>query len=275
MLSGRIDDWFDYGVEFADGEQDNENFYSGGVASKVGQSPQALTARIFAEPFKKSDDKGLQGLGVGISAAWDNEAQNISGGVTTSPDNKPWPNIQTSLGQNVFLLYNPYSGVVAQGDFYHWDPQFFYYNGSFGLQGEFVQSIETVGYGGTFTSIQLVNSAWMLESSWVFGGEASYEGAHVDNPFDPSKGKWGALEVAVRLHQFTADINSFATGYSFNTGTSLAQGAQVATAFGLGVNWWLNEHFKAQLDWENTSFTGGNYILNSEDLFVARAALLL
>ncbi|HVM32908.1 MAG TPA: porin [bacterium] len=276
MLSGQVDGMLDYGVEFSNGVQDNEEFYQGAATDKPGHPPTALAARVFAEPFKDSDDKGLKGLGLGVAAAWDNEARSTSNGVTTSPDNKPWSGILTSLGRNQFLLYNAYSGVVAQGDFYHWDPQFFYYNGPFGAQGEWVQSIQTVGYGGTHPAIQLVNTAWVLEASWVFGGEASYEGARVDKPFDLSTGDWGALEVAARIHQLAADPNSFETGRAFNNGSiSIAKGAQLATAFGLGVNWWPNSHCKAQLDWEETDFSGGNVPLDSEDLFAFRVALLL
>lgn len=276
MLSGGVDKVFDYAIEFADGEQDHETFYTGAVADKPGQPPADLTARVFAEPFRDSDNGNLKGLGFGFAAAWDNETKGSSNGVTTSPDNKPWPNNQTSLGQNEFLIYNSYSGVIAQGDFYHWDPQFYYYNGSFGAQGEFVQSIQTVGFGGSKPSVELVNSAWLLEASWAFGGTTSFEGVHVGKPFNLERGQWGALEVAARVHSFYADPNSFVTGASFDNGsTSLAEGPQEAFAYGFGANWWLNDHFKTQLDWEETDFSGGNLVLNPEQVFSIRAALLI
>jgi phosphate-selective porin OprO/OprP len=260
MVSGEVGHLFDYGLEISNGEQDNESSATG--PGKATQNIKALTARVFFEPFKKSEDDGLKGLGFGVAASLDNE---VAG------DPAIWASNQTSLGGNAFLVYN---GATPQGDFYHWDPQFYYYNGPFGLQGEMVQSIQTVGTGGS-PAVQLTNTAWLLESNWVFGGKASYEGALVDDPIDPSQGKWGALELVARIHQFYADVNSFTVGFPYALNSPLATGAQEATAFGVGANWWLDSHFKTMADFERTTFSGGNQTIHPEQVFFMRAALIL
>jgi len=260
MVSGEAGHLFDYALEVSNGEQDNESSATGPV--KTTQNGKALTGRVFLTPFKKSGDDGLEGLGFGIAASLDNE---VAG------DTAIWAANQTSLGGNAFLVYN---GAVPQGDFYHWDPQFYYYNGPFGLMGEMVQSIQRVGTAGS-PSIQITNTAWLLEGNWVFGGKASYEGALVDEPLDLSQGKWGAVELVARIHQFYADVDSFTVGFPYALNSPLATGAQEATGFGIGVNWWFNEHFKTMADFEKTTFGGGNQTILPEQVFFMRAAFIL
>jgi phosphate-selective porin OprO/OprP len=271
MLSGKVSHLFDYALEVANGTQDNVS--SSETPIQPEQGLKAVTGRIFFTPFKKTKDpfekEWLQGLGFGIGGSVDDESH-VNQAYTA--DSQPWGTIQTSLGSNRFLEYM--GGVYAQGAFYHWDPQFYYYNGSFGLEGEYVASIQTVGFDNE-PSVQLTNTAWELQSSWVFGGKATYEGAVVDNPFDLSKGNLGALELAVRVDQLTADINSFTTNFPYNGGNgSLAVGPQVATALTLGVNWHLNRHFKWMFNWARTDFTGGNLAVNPEEIYVLRAAMI-
>ncbi|HVM32901.1 MAG TPA: porin [bacterium] len=262
MISGEVDHWADYALEVANGEQDNESSATG--PGKAAQDFKAVTARVFLTPFKHSHDEGLKGLGLGLAGILDNEV---------NQDNAPWQKLETSFGGNAFMTYN--GSVVARGDFYHWDAQGYYYNGPFGFLGEYVQSIQTVGVPGK-PSVQLTNIGWLAEATFVLGGEAGYEGVKVDQPFDPARGQWGAFEFAARLHSNLIDVNSFTVGFPYDPlGGSLGQGAEVATAYGLGVNWWLDNHFKWMIDAERTEFSGGNLAVLPEQAAVVRATLIL
>jgi len=268
MVSGSSSHFIDYALEVANGTQDGLRSSESPLQPDHGL--KAVTGRVFFTPFRKSEDPferdWLRGFGFGIGGSVDDESNSLN-----SQDNLPWSRVQTSLGQNTFLVYN---GLVhPQGAFYHWDPQFYYFNGSFGLQGEYVESIQTVGFDDS-PSVQLTNAAWEIQSSWVFGGRASFSGARIDHPFDLSSGGLGALELAVRVHQLAVDVDSFTTNFPYNGGHgSLAQGPELATALTLGVNWHLNRHFKWMFDWERTDFSGGNLTINPEELFVFRAQM--
>jgi phosphate-selective porin OprO and OprP len=273
LVSGELFDHFmDYGVELANGQQDNES--SAILPGKADQNGKAITGRLFFTPWEKSGDEWLEGLGFGAAGSYDNETNALNRGSSNPAENLPWSNgLATSLGGNEFA----YDGGVglAEGPFYHLDGQFYYYNGSFGLQGEWVQSTQTVGEP-SLPTVALTNQAWLLEGTWVFGGEAGFEGPHIDHPFDMSKGTLGALELVARVDQLTADVKAFAVGFPYDpVGASLSTGAQVATATGIGLNWWLIENFKLMADFERTSFSGGNMSVPPEQVLFARAALIL
>ncbi|HTC22438.1 MAG TPA: porin, partial [bacterium] len=117
-----------------------------------------LSGRLFLTPFQPTDSF-LKNLGVGIS-----------GGLTSNVNwnSNALPNyFVTSLGQQQFFAYR--TGVSPQGDFYHLSPQAYFYNGPFGLLGEYVKSTQNVGTS-TATAVNLDNQAYLLEASWVIGG---------------------------------------------------------------------------------------------------------
>lgn len=273
-LSGTFHHFADYAFEIYNGEQDNESDDKVLPSDPAIQNYKALAARVFFTPWMKSDIEPLKGLGFGIAGGLDNE---VNG------DQAVWAKIETSFGENnTFATLN--SAVVPRGDFYHWDPQFYYYYGPFGLQGEMVQSIQTVGEAGD-PSIQITNTAWNLYATWVFGGKAGFAGPKIDNDFDLSKGTFGAVELVVRAQQLQLDNNLFAQGPGFPftpTGQPfITDGAELATGLGIGVNWWFDYHFKTMFDFENTSFGGGTYSVGTqkqilpEQIFFMRAALII
>ena len=287
MVSGDVDRLFDYALEVANGVQDNES--SSVSPYKAEQNGKAITARIFFTPFKRSGDEWLQGLGLGIAGSIDDEtnALSISKSDINPAQNVPWPNgLATSLGGNEFAFDK---GVdFADGAFYHWDPQMYWFGGPFGLQGEYVQSIETVVAGANLQPVQLTNTAWLVEGYFDLGGKPGFEGPQIDKPFNLDKGNWGDLEFVARVQQLSADVKAFAVGFPYDpttttpNDTSLSTGAQVATAYGLGVNWWPNNNFKLMLDFERTDFSGGNAVdadgkstIPSEQVLFSRAALIL
>jgi len=261
MAVGSFNHQMDYALDVANGEQDNESSATG--PGKPTENTKSVTARLFFTPWERSHEDELKGLGFGIAGSWDNEV----GG-----DTAIWSKLETSLGGTSFATYL----ATPKGDFLHWDPQMYYYYGNFGFQAEMVQSIQTVGLSG-YSPVQLTNTAWMAEASWVFGGQPTFEGPKVEHEFDLSKGDLGCFEIVGRFHQVYLDSNSFYYNQAFSgQAVALASGNQVATAYGLAVNWWFNTHFKTQFDFERTDFSGGNLVnYNSEQVFYTRMAFIL
>lgn len=224
-----------------------------------------LSGRLFLTLFK-GEDSFLQDLGFGISGNW---SWNVNWNTNAFPNY-----FVTSLGQQQFFAYR--TGVSPQGDFYHCSPQLYYSNGPFGLLGEYVQATQDVGTSKA-NAVNVANQAWQLAGSWVIGGKASYQGAIADKDLDLRKGQWGALEVAVRVHQLTLDSNAFSATAASNLAAT--NSAQQATAYGAGLNWIFNPHFKLVFDWEETDFVEGAQVpgtkalasLLPEDVFTVRA----
>ncbi len=264
MAEGKVEHTFEYQFVVDNGAQDNESSATG--PGKPAGDFKDLTGRVFFTPWEKSGDEWLEGLGFGGGGSLDNE---------TDEDPNAWTKLETALGGNSFMTY---TGISPKGPYYHADEQAYYYNHSFGFLAEHVDSIQTVlSSQSKAVPVQLDNQAFLMEAQWVFGGKAGFEGAIVDHPFDPSKGQWGALELVARLHGVFVDVQSFTHGYGFYyaPSSSLGVGAQVATSYGVGFNWWLDEHFKFMCDGEETDFSGGNAVVLPEQILVARAALTM
>ncbi len=260
-IEGQDHHFFDYVLEIDNGAQDNESSATG--PGKPSGDFKDLTGRIFFTPWVKTDDAWLQGLGFGGGASVDNE---------TNEDTAVWSKLDTSIGGNAFMTYS--SAVKPNGAFYHVDGQGYYYKDAFGFLGEWVQSIQSVSQGDN-PAIQLANTAWLTEVQWVFGGKAGFEGATVDHPFDLDKGQWGALELVARMDCNYLDVRSFTIGFPYAPIAPMGTGSQVAIAYGVGFNWWLNENFKFMCDGEETDFSGGNATTLPEQIMVARAALTI
>ncbi len=263
-ITGNLGGRYGYAVAYTNGTPDN---YTPNNADDVALSNgKELSGRIFLTPFGP-DDSILKNLGVGITGSW---LWNVNW------NSNAYPNyFVTSLGQQQFFAYR--TGVAPQGDFYHWDPQAYFYNGSFGLLGEYVQSIQDVGINSK-TAVDLTDRAYLVQASWVIGGKASYQGAAADNPLDLSKGHWGALEVAVRVNQLTIDPKAFNANKTVNLAAT--NSAEQATAYGVGLNWIFDPHLKLVFDWEETDFVEGNQVtpvvagtvtsLHPENVFTTR-----
>jgi phosphate-selective porin OprO/OprP len=72
-------------------------------------------------------------------------------------------------------------------------------------------------------------------------------------PFDPSKGQWGALELAARIHSLGIDDEVFARALADPT-----RAPSKAQAWAVGLNWYLNRNVKYVLNFEQTRFDGGS-----------------
>jgi phosphate-selective porin OprO/OprP len=212
--------------------------------------------RLFAQPFLRSGNPYLSGLGFGIAGTYVN--------VVTNPGNPILPSYRTP-GQQIFFSYRTgATATYADGQRDRWSPQLFYYVGRFGLIGEYVESSQDVARQATAAlkrTGRMNNSAWQASLSYFLTGEReSYNLFAPHSTFELGKPGWGAWEIVARVHEVSVDEAAFADGAaSFADPTTSARSAR---AVGVGLNWYLNRNFKWMVDYERTRFelgaSGGN-----------------
>lgn len=223
----------------------------GGSGDEDTNDGKDVVGRLFIQPFRKTDIDWLKGFGVGVAASRGNAQGSLS-----SPD---LPTFKTS-GQKTFFSYRSNSPatddktVIADGRRTRVSPQAYYFAGPFGLIGEYVRSEQEVKIkkGAAFTSEDLAHKAWQVSGSWVLTGEdASFKGVKPKHPFNLDSGNWGALELAGRYHELEVDEDAFPVF------ADAAKSAEKASAWGVGLNWYLNNNVKLVLNYEETDFDGG------------------
>jgi phosphate-selective porin OprO and OprP len=213
--------------------------------------------RVFARPFAKSDNFFLKGFGIGIGATHADLSGNpgtpAAAGAAALAANALLPSYRTP-GQQVFFSYRAgTTPAFADGERIRWAPQFYYYAGSFGVLGEYVESKQNVGRVTTAASRSdtLNTSAWQLSAAYFLTGEdETYFGFSPKSPFQIGGPGWGALELALRVHELDMDEAAFAGGAASFADPAVS--ARQARAVGGGLNWWLNQNLRWMLDYERT-----------------------
>lgn len=217
-------------------------------------------ARIFFQPFAGSDNFALRGLGFGIAGTY----VDSTGSTTTTL----LPSYRTP-GQQVFFSYRgsapasvttpAVNGTFADGERIRWTPQAYYSIGSFGVLGEYVQVSQDVSRLTPTAGLRkatLDHSAWQIQLAWFATGEdQAFRGFTPGSVFSLDAGTWGALELVARYHQLDVDDAAFEGGA--NSFASPDTAASKASAWGVGVNWYLNQNYKWSLNYDVTSFDGG------------------
>jgi phosphate-selective porin OprO/OprP len=239
----------EYQVGLFNGVQD------GGIADGDAGNDKDVAARFFLTPWKKNEKSPLNGLGVGFAVS-DGSRDEVSAGVL---------NYRTASRAS---LYRPTAGTTGDGRVLRFAPQLYYYNGSFGLMGEYISSKQELINGASKGDI--TNKAWFLQASYVLTGEKNtYRGVTPRKPFDPKKGTWGAFELAARYSRLDIDDQAFALGFA-DPATSVGR----ASAITIGLNWYMNRALKLQLNYERTTFDRaipfGPVTTDHEDVFLAR-----
>lgn len=249
-----------------------------------------VTARLFATPFK-DEANALAGLGFGVAGTYTNieGEKNLNFTDTSAADatRNGLPSYLTN-GQQTFFRYG--GGVVADGNRTRITPQANYYYGPFGLITEYARVSQDVSKatdgslaagGGDIsskivdgTNRKLKHDAWQIAASYLLTGEdASFKGVKPKNDFDLDKGGWGAWELVARYSEINLDSDTFkdangvfarefggtATAAQARTRaySDLTRSAKSAKSWTAGVNWYLNQNTKFQLNYEHTSFDGG------------------
>lgn len=234
--------------------------YAAGIFNNAGDSRNSGTsdysddkefaARIFLQPFKQSENVALQGIGFGAGGSYSQVKSNALGLPNTTGGTLPG---YATDGQQQFFAYNPVTGtVVADGTHWRLTPQASYLKGPFGFLGEYTISHQEVLNNTTLARAALDHIAWHISAQWVLTGEAaSFTGITPERPFDFNAGRWGAWQLVARYGQLNIDDKTF--GSFANPLTS----ANSATAWSLGLNWWLNKNVRVLTSYSHTTFEGG------------------
>jgi len=195
-----------------------------------------MVARIFASPFKNDAGSPVQGLSFGIAGS--SGRQKTAAGRTAG---------YRTDGQQAFFSYN--AATVADGQTWRVSPQLDYRNGSFGLLGEYVLSTVNLRPSATGSKAELQNTAWQIAAGYVLTGEdSSYSGITPKQNLNFTNGTWGAFEVTGRYANLKIDDATFPLF------ASAASNANEATAFGLGLNWYLAKAAMLKFDYFQTRF---------------------
>ena len=209
------------------------------VDQDVNDSKDAV-GRLFLFPFKKGTS-ALKGLGLGVSGSTGKQSGALA---VLAP--------YRTAGQVIFYNYIA-TAVNPAGTRSRVSPELSYFGGPFGLLAEYVQSKGRLQKTGTAQFAELTNEAWQATGTFFLTGDkAAYGAVNVKKPLDPSKGQWGALQIAARVNGFKADPASFTGGYA-----DASKSAEKATAWGAALNWFPNKNFKQSVSYEHTTFEGG------------------
>jgi phosphate-selective porin OprO/OprP len=214
----------------------------GGSSDGDSNDSKDVSGRLFVQPFKKTRCP-LQGLGLGLSGQ-------------TGKQNAAAPASYRTSGQLAFFSY--LSGVTVDGTRQRLSPQGWFYLGPVGVLGEYalsssplVREDKTAASGEKRGRVR--SDAWQLAASVFLTGEkAGFSAVKPAKPFDPGRGQWGALELVARVHQLSVASAAFDLGFA-----DPKKSARRATAWAVGLNWYLNRNVKYVLDYEQTSFDGG------------------
>lgn len=252
---------FNYSVGYFNGVSDGTSSDSNTpTADAENDTKGDWAARVFLQPFLNSDNFALRGLGFGVGGTY----VNSTGSSTTSL----LPAYRTP-GQQSFFSYRSttaaagttpvVNGTFADGERLRISPQAYYYFGSFGVLGEYVQVSQDVTRvtptAGT-RSASLDNTAWQVQLAWFLTGEdEAFKGFTPNSVFSLDQRSWGAFELVARYHELDIDDDAFTGGA--DSFANPASAASKASAWGVGVNWYLNQNYKWSLNYDVTTFDGG------------------
>jgi len=262
-----LGDRLNYAVAYLNGSNDGAS--SEAFSDVDINDDKEWAGRVFAHPFAESESFALRGLGLGFAATYTDQD-----GTSAQP---LLPTYRTP-GQSIFFRYRTgATPTLADGERIRFAPQFYYYVGSLGLLGEYTQVSQDVARttAAGLRQDSLDTSAWQLAASWFLTGEeAAFRGFKPGSVFSLDDKTWGAFEIAARYHVLDVDDDAFAGGAASFADPDVS--AQKATAWALGLNWYLNENVKWVLNYEQTSFDGGaagGRDRESEKAFLTRVAL--
>ncbi|MEP6654743.1 MAG: porin, partial [Myxococcales bacterium] len=205
-----------------------------------------FVGRLLVQPFKVESLKSFGSLGVHFAASTGNRF-----GTPAAPQLPQY----RSGGQQVIFSYLAPTNVDGVA-FAHLrqtrlNPAVFYYFGGLGIFAEFVQSRQQIQKGNVVTSV--TNRAGHATLSYAFNGLNSLDGAAPLTRFDPSKGTWGALELAVRGNFLKIDDAVFGSAQLASPSASVRRAAGGA----VGVTWIPSLTTRLSLNYEQTRFKGG------------------
>jgi phosphate-selective porin OprO/OprP len=220
-------------------------------------SDKEFAGRFYLRPFAPIPDAGVGRLFVGVATTFGRVYGTPTNPAFSSPTATP---AYKTPGQNTDFSYiaaatgvtPTYANtVVANGPHNRYGAYLYEALGPFGLMGEYYLSNQEVGLAGKGNRF-IDNKAFQAQATLVlFGAQASYDFVHVETPFEPSSGHFGAVELAARVGHLSIDPNAFPT---YASPTASVRGATEYTA---GINWYLSDNGKFVVNWDHTEFQGG------------------
>jgi phosphate-selective porin OprO/OprP len=267
VAGGLLGDRLNYQIAYLNGSNDGGS--SETFADVDLNDDKEYAARIFARPFGDSESFALRGLGVGIAGTYTSQ---------TGTAAQPLLPVFRTPAQSTFFRYRTgTTPTLADGERTRLAPQFYYYVGRFGLLGEYTtvsQDVSRTTSAGRRED-SLETTAWQVQASWFLTGEEeSFRGYKSNNVFSLADNTWGAFELVARYQELDSDGDAFLGGAA--SFADPANAASKATAYGLGLNWYLNENLKWVLNYDRTSFDGGatdGADREDEDVLLTRFAL--
>ncbi len=207
-----------------------------GLSDSAASNHRDFAGRVFLTPFLPAAGNLLSGLGFGVGA---------SGGSVSSIALPAYK----SFGQNTFVTFA--SGVASAGHRTRLAPQAYYYLGPFGLLSEYTLAEE--GFQKGVVRRDIAFRSWQAQASFILTGERkSFASPTPRRSFDPRNNGWGAVELAARVGDFSAERGVYSYGLM-----DPAKSARRAHEWVGGVNWYLNRLLRISLDYGRTSFEGG------------------
>lgn len=243
---------YQFGVFNGSGDNGSPNYNS-----PDNDKDKEFVGRLWAHPFQHSGSDWLEGLGLGIAGSWEHPNQTS----LAAASQQALSSQSTPIGRSAFLNYtsvksatgNVYTTPLADGVHYRVYPQAYWYAGPFGLMGEYVLSAQEIYSTRNNAPVrsQLNNSAWQVQLSYVLTGEDNtFQSVKPIRPFNPLEGSWGAWQIAGRWSEFNVDNTAFNI-------LDPTKSAKHATAWAVGVNWFLNQNARIMANYEQTYFDGG------------------
>jgi phosphate-selective porin OprO and OprP len=232
----------------------------GGSTDGDANSDKDFAGRFFVHPFITTDWDFAKSFGFGFAGTYGNDSDDPIDGTRVRTD-------------GLSTVYRLASGTLGDGIHTRWSPQMYYYWGPFGMMGEYIWSdqsgrLEDEETGET-TKGRFTNDGGFIQASYVLTGEnASYKRVVPLNNFDPANGYWGAFEIAARASTVGLGNQAFQEGFA-----SRNSSVNNLTAYTVGLNWYLNNAFRFQVNYERAEFSNTISIdgakRNREDVLLA------
>jgi phosphate-selective porin OprO/OprP len=247
-----------YDIGNVDGAPDGLSMDGNAVPDANSTGHFTWEARVFAQPFLHTPIAGLQQLGLGAAETYVTaRGAATATGTTSLLASYKTPGMQPlfSYRSNTASGYN--NATIAAGVHRRLVPQAWYYYGPVGLLAEYAletQQVQRQISPGSERHATLQNSAWQVQGYWYLTGEQeSYTTAGPRRAF--GSGGPGAWELVARYSEIRFDAQTFSDATA--SFADPASAPRAARAIGVGLNWYLTQNFKVQLDYEVTHFEGG------------------
>jgi phosphate-selective porin OprO/OprP len=255
-----------YQVGYFDGVVDGTSTDANTTPDIDNNDKKDWVARLFAQPFLKTDSV-LKYLGAGVAVSYVNEVG--------TPANTLLPAYKTETQRNFFSFDGaaaaagaiPVAGAtIANGERLRISPQAYYYYQRLGLLAEYVSESQDVsrtfgtGANALTRRARLKPDSWQAYSTFFLtDDEATFGTVSPKRPFALDQPGWGALEFAARISQLKLDSATFLSpaGTAAQWFADPSAQAREATAWTVGLNWYLTQNVAWYLDYSKTDFDGG------------------